>query len=89
MVTVSGVWRTGLTKMIRENKPWRTERMRLVDAENFSFDLSGLVSIPPNDYIGIAEYFAKQIRSLPEVKPRDSVCRECQEFDCFGCEFNK
>ena len=63
--------------------------MRLVDVENVSFDLSGLVNIPPDDIMGIWEYFANQLRSLPEVKARDSVCRECQEFDCFGCEFNK
>ena len=40
--------------------------MRLIDADNIVFDYSGLVNIPPLDFKGIAEYFAKQINAMPK-----------------------
>lgn len=49
--------------------------MRLIDADNIVFDYSGLVNIPPLDFKGIAEYFAKQINAMPEQLIR---CKNCK-----------
>lgn len=59
--------------------------MRLIDAENLILDYSGLAYVPYNDFYGIANLFAEQIRSAPSVDPVHAAgacyCRECKYFD--------
>lgn len=56
--------------------------MRLIDAENLILDYSGLAYIPYNDFYGIANLFAEQIRSAPSVDPVHAAgacyCWECK-----------
>lgn len=42
-------------------------KKRLIDADAVVFDFSGLASIAPYDFAGIAEYLAAQIRNAPTV----------------------
>lgn len=43
--------------------------MRLIDADSIEFYYGGLSQIAPNDFIGIAKYFYKQIQEMPTVDP--------------------
>lgn len=43
--------------------------MRLIDADKIVFDYSGLVHISPDDFTGIAKYFADQIKEMPAIAP--------------------
>ena len=40
---------------------------RLIDADDIVLDYSGLAYIPPLDFRGTAEYFAKQIDAMPTI----------------------
>ena len=40
---------------------------RLIDADDIVLDYSGLANISPLDFRGTAEYFAKQIDSMPTI----------------------
>ena len=48
---------------------------KYVDISNFKFDLSGLMYINPFDFRETAEYFARQILSLPAVEDMKPVER--------------
>lgn len=43
--------------------------MRLIDADAIKLYYGGLVHIPYNDFIGIANYFMNQIKEMPTVTP--------------------
>lgn len=43
--------------------------MRLVDADKIVFYYGGLYRISPYDFMGIAKYFADQIKAVPTVPP--------------------
>lgn len=42
-----------------------------IDKENIKLNYSGLAKIAPNDFIGMAKYFADQIKAIPaaDVSP--------------------
>lgn len=55
--------------------------MKLVDLEDFKFDLSGLAYILPTDMLGIGEYFMRQLKNLPSVQPEIIRCKDCKYRD--------
>lgn len=67
--------------------------MRLIDADKIVFDYSGLSYIAPSDGIGIAKYFADQIKSAPTITPESLVVHgrweqsriPCERFCCSIC----
>jgi hypothetical protein len=52
---------------------------RLIDADKVVFHYEGLSKIAPNDFAGIAEYFANQIKNAPTVDAVEIVrCMDCK-----------
>lgn len=45
--------------------------MRIIDADAVKLDYSGLAYIGPYDFLGIADYFAQQIREQPTLTPQN------------------
>lgn len=43
---------------------------RLIDANALVFDYSGLANIYPDDFRGIAMYFAEQVKAMPTIEER-------------------
>lgn len=39
------------------------------------------------DTIADKEYAIELIRDLPTIDIEKSPCGDCQEFDCYGCEY--
>lgn len=58
--------------------------MRLIDADKIVLDYGGLAHIHPYDFIGIAKYFADQIKAIPTITlpPNDPLTlEELREMD--------
>ena len=56
-----------------DNKSYEVNELHehgdLIDVSKITLEYGGLANISPYDFVGTAEYFAKQIESLPVVIP--------------------
>lgn len=59
---------------------------RLIDADRIILDYSDLAKIAPNDFIGIAKYFADQIKATPTIDPES--LRPHGEWDYIEDDWN-
>lgn len=57
--------------------------MRLIDADKVILDYSGLAKIAPNDFAGIAKYFADQIKAAPTITS-ESLVKQERWIECAG-----